>query len=493
MNIGDIIDILKPCEVAGSRDYSAEVEHLTYDSREVERGGCLFAIRGTQSDGHQYVASAVERGARVVICEVLAPFEVAPEVCYIVVESSERAMARVAQELYGDPSREITLVGVTGTNGKSTVATLLADLFDGLGYRAGLISTLTYRVGNREIPSTHTTPDTIRLNAMLREMVDAGCDYCFMEVSSHSLVQNRVAGLTFRGAIFTNLTHDHLDYHGSFMEYLRAKSQLFNALDKDAFAVTNIDDRNGEVMVQGCRANIIKVSTRSLADHRARIIEMHLDGMLLSVDGAEVWTRLVGGFNVHNILSIYATALQLGISREEVLLGISRLRSVRGRFEHISVAGGRTIIIDYAHTPDALESTLSTLCELVGSETREIITVCGCGGDRDREKRPEMARVAYKSSSLAIFTSDNPRREDPETILQEMIAGVVDLPRDGQRRWLKVTDRGEAIRTAVMMSSPQGVILIAGKGHEQYQIVGTNSYHFDDREEAIKAVEQYIS
>ncbi len=497
MNIQDLIDRLKPLEIYGSGEnggFDDEIVSLSYDSREGGVGSCFFAIRGTQVDGHSYIDAATRGGVRCVVCESIEGVEGLADdsICYLVVESSERAMAQAASLLYSDPTSEIELIGITGTNGKSTTATLLADLFEELGYKTGLISTVTYRIAGEEFTSTHTTPDTIRLNKMLRMMVDAGCRYCFMEVSSHAIVQERVAGLNFAGVIFTNLTHDHLDYHGTFIEYLRAKKRLFDGVAKGAFAVVNIDDKNGEVMIQNCAARVVRYSTRRVADHTGRIIEMHLDGMLLSIDGAELWVRLIGGFNLHNLLAVYSVALELGASSEDVLVAMSRLRSVKGRFESFTAPGDRTIIVDYAHTPDALRSTLSTVAEVAKGCERGVITICGCGGDRDRTKRPEMARIAFGGSTTTIFTSDNPRSEDPESILSQMIEGVADAAISPTHRWLKISDRGEAIRTSVMLSSPGDIILIAGKGHENYQIIGTEHHHFDDMEEAKRAVEQYL-
>ena len=368
-------------------------------------------------------------------------------------------------------------MGVTGTNGKTTTATLLYDLFRALGYEAGLISTVVYRIGSREVESTHTTPDAVRLNAMLREMVDCGCEYCFMECSSHAIVQERIRGLHFTGGLFTNLTHDHLDYHKTFAEYLRAKKLFFDALPKGAFALVNIDDRNGRVMVQNTRATVKTLSLRSLADFRCKVVEMLPDGMLLRIDGSEVWVKFLGRFNASNLLTIYAAAMMLGQRREEVLTAMSALHSVSGRLEYIRAEDGTTAVVDYAHTPDALENVLSTLEEIRRADQR-IIVVCGCGGDRDRTKRPEMARIALKYASTAIFTSDNPRTEDPEAILRDMVEG---LPTDA--RYLKIADRAEAIRTAAMMAQAGDILLIAGKGHETYQIVGTEKSHFDDREQ----------
>ena len=389
-------------------------------------------------------------------------------------------MADIAAAFYDHPSHELKLVGVTGTNGKTTTATLLYDLFRMLGYRAGLISTVVYRVGEREIESTHTTPDSIRLNAMLREMVDEGCDYCFMECSSHAIVQDRIRGLRFAGGMFTNLTHDHLDYHKTFAEYLRAKKLFFDRLPREAFAITNIDDRNGRVMVQNTQATVRTLSLRSMADYRCKVVEMLMDGMLLRLDNEEVWVKFIGRFNAYNLLTIYATAMMLGQRKEEVLMAISSLQSVNGRFEYIRAADGTTAVVDYAHTPDALENVITTIEEIRQSE-QNLIVLCGCGGDRDKTKRPEMAAIAVKYATTSIFTSDNPRTEDPEQILRDMVEG---LPHDA--RYLKIADRGEAIRTAAMLARPGDIILLAGKGHETYQVIGTEKVHFDDREEIRK-------
>ncbi len=472
-----------------------EITSLGYDSRRVERGACFFAVVGTQSDGHDYIEAAVERGAAGVVCERL-PAELSEGVCYVVVESVQRAMAEMATCFYGYPSEELTLVGITGTNGKTTTATLLCDLFEALGYATGLISTVVYRVANERIDSTHTTPDTIRLNEMLRRMVDAGCEYCFMEVSSHSIVQDRIYGLRFAGGVFTNLTHDHLDYHGSFAEYLHAKRSFFDGLDRGAFALTNIDDRNGEVMVQNTKASILHYSLRNVADFRAKVLEMHFDGTLMDVaelhgGDHEVWVRLLGRFNAYNLLAIYGVARILGFEAEEILPPLSSLGCVDGRFEHIEAPDGRTIVVDFAHTPDALEKVLESIAEIINGGPRSIITVCGCGGDRDRDKRPKMGRIAYEGSATVIFTSDNPRSEDPEAIIAEMVSGIVEVQQP-QRRWLKITDRAEAIRMAVALSQPNDVILVAGKGHEKYQLIGDKRIRFDDHEELQAAIKQYL-
>ena len=463
-----------------------QIGALEYDSRKVKAGDCFFAVRGTQSDGHNYIASAIESGAVAVVCQEL-PQQLNEGVSYIVVEDSNKAMADMAAAFYDYPSEELELVGVTGTNGKTTVATLLCDLFQLLGHKAGLISTVVYRVGDIEIASTHTTPDAIRLNAMLREMVDEGCDYCFMEVSSHSVVQERIRGLKFAGGIFTNLTHDHLDYHGTFAEYIKAKRLFFDSLPKSAFALTNIDDRNGEVMVQNAVAKVSRYSLRSMADFRCKVLEMLFDGMLLDVCDREVWVQLLGRFNAYNLLAVYGTATLLGKSSDEVLQAMSALKKVNGRFEPMRSESGITAIVDYAHTPDALENVIATIND-IRREGQKLIVVCGCGGDRDATKRPEMGRIASREADIAIFTSDNPRTENPETILDQMEAGKW----EGSRT-LRISDRAQAIHTAVMLAAAGDIILVAGKGHETYQIIGTEKRHFDDREVLAEAFQIHNS
>ena len=460
-------------------DMHTPVHALTYDSRTVGDGDCFFAVAGSVSDGHAYIGQAIERGARTVVCQTI-PAQTHDGVCYVEVDDTNAAMAAMASAFYGDPSRELKLVGVTGTNGKTTIATLLCDLFERLGYKAGLISTVVYRTGVREIESTHTTPDTIRLNAMLREMADNGCQYCFMECSSHSIVQERIRGLHFAGGLFTNITHDHLDYHKTFAEYIRAKKLFFDNLPADAFAITNIDDRNGRVMVQNTRAAVRTLSLRSMADFRCKVVEMHLVGMLLRIDGDEVWVDFLGRFNASNLLTVYAAAMMLGQEKQQVLTAMSTLHPVSGRFEYIRAADGTTAVVDYAHTPDALENVIETI-EEIRRPGQNLIVLCGCGGDRDRTKRPEMAQIAVKYATTAIFTSDNPRTEDPEAILRDMTDGLAP-----EARYLKIADRAEAIRTAVMLSRPGDIILLAGKGHETYQIIGTEKHHFDDREQVRK-------
>ncbi len=461
-------------------DSETAIHGLTYDSRAVGAGDCFFAVPGTLRDGHDFIPAAVGAGAAAIVCERI-PEMPAPGVAYVRVPDAAGAMADMAAAFYDHPSRELRLVGITGTNGKTTTATLLYDLVRALGYRAGLISTVVYRIDGREVEATHTTPDAIRLNALMRGMVDAGCDYCFMECSSHAIVQERTRGLDFAGGIFSNITHDHLDYHKTFAEYIRAKKRFFDALPAGAFALTNADDRNGSVMVQNTAARVHTYSLRAMADFRCKIVEMHLDGMLLRLDGRELWVGLLGRFNAYNLLAVYATACLLGFDREEVLRVLSTLHPVSGRFEILRAANGISAVVDYAHTPDALENVLRTIDE-IRTPAQQLIVVCGCGGDRDRTKRPEMAQIAVQHATTAIFTSDNPRHESPEAILDEMIAGL-----DPSARYLRIADRAEAIRTAVMLARPGDVILVAGKGHETYQIIGDVKHHFDDREEVRKA------
>lgn len=478
--LSELLQHIPFTEAVGSLEVS--IEQLTYDSRAVRPGSCFFAIAGTQVDGHRFIASAIEQGAVAVVCQHL-PEQQPTGVTFVQVEQTEPVMAEMAAAMYDHPSRELKLVGVTGTNGKTTTATLLYELVRRLGYRAGLISTVVYRIDDRAIESTHTTPDAIRLQAMMRQMVDAGCDYCFMECSSHAIVQHRTHALHFAGVLFSNLTHDHLDYHGTFADYLKAKKGLFDQLPKGAFALINIDDRNGRVMVQNTAARVVTYALRSMADHRCRIQEMHLDGMLLTLDGRELWSHLTGRFNAYNLLSVYAVAVELGFTQEEVLTALSSLEPVSGRFECVRALNGTIAVVDYAHTPDALENVLTTIEEIRGGRG-QLIVVCGCGGNRDRTKRPEMARIAVRYATTAIFTADNPRHESPEAILDEMVAGLE--PTD---RYVRLADRREAIRTAVMLSQPGDVILLAGKGHETYQIIGDEKLHFDDREEVRKAFE----
>ncbi|MDE7305259.1 MAG: UDP-N-acetylmuramoyl-L-alanyl-D-glutamate--2,6-diaminopimelate ligase [Alistipes sp.] len=463
-------------------DAGVRIGALTYDSRAVVPGACFFAVAGTRCDGHDFIPAAIEKGAAAVVCS-RRPATLAEGVACVVVDDPAGALADMAAAFYDHPSRRLKLVGVTGTNGKTTTATLLYDLARALGRKAGLISTVVYKIDDRTVESTHTTPDPVRLNAMMREMADAGCEYCFMECSSHAIVQERIRGLRFAGGVFSNITHDHLDYHKTFAAYIKAKQQFFDALPADAFALTNVDDRNGRIMVQNSAAKVYAYSLRSMADFQCKIVEQHLDGMLLRIDGCEVWVALPGRFNAYNLLSVYGTARLLGFGRDEVLRVLSALRPVAGRFEIVRAENGTTAVVDYAHTPDALENVICTI-EEIRTPGQQLLVVCGCGGDRDRTKRPEMAAIAVKYASTAIFTSDNPRHESPEAILDEMVAGL-----DPATRYLRIADRAEAIRTAAMLSRPGDIILVAGKGHEDYQIVGDEKRHFDDREQVRKAFE----
>ncbi|MBR4970041.1 MAG: UDP-N-acetylmuramoyl-L-alanyl-D-glutamate--2,6-diaminopimelate ligase [Alistipes sp.] len=452
-----------------------DVAGLTYDSRTVGEGYCFFAVAGTAVDGHNFIGKALEAGAKAVICQHI-PAEVAECDCtFVVVDDTNNAMGTIASNYYGNPSHELKVVGVTGTNGKTTIATLLYDLVQSMGYKAGLISTVVYKVGAKEIVSTHTTPDAIRLNAMMREMVDAGCEYCFMECSSHAIVQQRIGGLRFVGGLFTNITHEHLDYHKTFAEYIRAKKSFFDALPKSAFALVNADDRNGEVMLQNTKASRHTLSLQRMADFRAKVIEMMVEGMELRIDNKEVWVQFLGRFNAYNLLTVYGAAVLLGFEREEVLAHLSMLRPVSGRFETVVAKDGTTAVVDFAHTPDALENIINTIDEL-RTDGQRLIVVCGCGGDRDKTKRPVMGGMAAKRADVAIFTSDNPRTEDPEQILREMEEGVEKCD-----RYLKISDRHEAIKTAVMLAEPRDIILLAGKGHEDYQIIGTEKQPFNDK------------
>ena len=452
-----------------------EISGLTYDSRTAGKEYCFFAVAGTVVDGHNFIAKAVEGGAKAVICQHI-PDEVADLDCtFVVVEDSNLAMGIIASNFYKNPSHELKVVGVTGTNGKTTIATLLYDLVQSMGYKAGLISTVVYKVGTKEITSTHTTPDAIRLNAMMREMVDEGCEYCFMECSSHAIVQQRIHGIHFVGALFTNITHEHLDYHKTFAEYIRAKKSFFDNLPKSAFALVNADDRNGEVMLQNTKAARHTLSLQKMADFRAKVIEMMVEGMELRIDNKEIWVQFLGRFNAYNLLTVYGAALLLGFDKEEVLAHMSMLHPVSGRFETVVAKDGTTAIVDFAHTPDALENIIRTIDDLRQAGQR-LIVVCGCGGDRDKTKRPIMGDMASKMADIAIFTSDNPRTEDPEQILREMESGV-----ESGNRYLKITDRHEAIKTAVMLAEPRDIILLAGKGHEDYQIVGTEKFPFNDK------------
>ena len=455
-----------------------EAMSLQQDSRKVEAGSVFFAVRGTVSDGHAFIGAALEKGAVAVVCEEL-PGNLLPGIAYLKVRDSSVAMGCMASAFYGNPSRELKLVGITGTNGKTTTVTLLYRLFKSLGYEAGLLSTIENRVGDRVVPSTHTTGDSLEINALLRGMVDAGCDYAFMEVSSHAIVQNRIAGLRFAGAIFSNITRDHLDYHKTFDAYIKAKKQFFDNLPAPAFALVNADDKNGLVMLQNTNASKYTYALRVPADFKCRLIEDSFSGLHLEMDGIEVYMRLVGRFNAYNLTAVYATAVLLGMDKMEVLQAMSNLGEAPGRFEVFKPQrDGKTGIVDYAHTPDALENVLETINEL-RQDGQNVICVIGCGGNRDAGKRPEMARIAARLSDRLIITTDNPRFEDPQAIADQMRAGldVLDAAKS-----LCILDREEAIKTACALAGPEDVVLVAGKGHEPYQEVKGVRHHFDDRE-----------
>jgi len=462
-------------EVNGNLD--VDVVDITMDSRQVKKGYCFIAIRGTQADGHTYIDKAVELGATSVICEEM-PSKIAKGITYVRVGDSTLALGYLATSFCGNPTEKLKLVGITGTNGKTTTVTLLYRLFNKLGHKSGLLSTVVNYIGDEEVPATHTTPDAIQLNKLLAKMVEAGCTHCFMEVSSHSVVQNRIAGLTFAGGMFSNITHDHLDYHKTFEEYIKAKKRFFDNLPEDAFALVNIDDKNGRVMVQNTKAKVSTYSLRSMANFRCKVIENHFDGMLLNLDSVEVWTRLVGGFNAYNLLAIYSAARLLGIEKEVALTEISSMTSVSGRFEHMKSPKGINVVVDYAHTPDALQNVIDTINEIRNPDNK-LITVVGAGGNRDKTKRPVMAKVSVEGSNMVVLTSDNPRFEEPEDILNDMKAGIEPSM---VGKVLTIVDRTEAIRTAYMLANSGDVILIAGKGHETYQEVKGVKHHFDDKE-----------
>ena len=486
MILSELIQAIEPLQVIGKTDVN--VHAIQFDSRKVEAGDLFVAQAGTAVDGHTFIPSCVEKGASVIVLDnsqYLA--DTKDGVTYVLVKNSEQALGLLAHQWYGRPSEKLTLVGVTGTNGKTTIATLLYEMVRAMGYKAGLISTVVYYVDGTAYPSTHTTPDALALNALLAQMVKAGCRYAFMEVSSHSIAQERIAGLQFAGAMFTNLTRDHIDYHKTFDNYRDTKKRLFDGLRKEAFAVTNADDKNGLVMTQNTRAKVFTYSTQSMADHRGKILEEGFDGMLLSIDGQEVFVPLVGRFNVSNLLCIYSAALCLGFEKTEVLRILSALKPVNGRFETIHSPKGWTAIIDYAHTPDAVENVISTINEILhnqtlkpsNSQTAKLITVVGCGGNRDKGKRPMMAQIAKRGSTQLILTSDNPRDEEPADILKDMTDGLTE---EELRSTLVIEDRAAAIQTACTLAQKGDVILVAGKGHEDYQIIKGVKHHFDDHE-----------
>ena len=471
--LSDLIKSIKTLNITG--DTNIAVTGVNIDSRKVEPGNLFVAMKGTQADGHKFIPKAIEKGATSVLCEDM-PEELKPGVTYVQVASTEETVGKVATMFYGDPSNKLILVGVTGTNGKTTIATLLYNMFRKFGYKVGLLSTVCNYIDGEAIPADHTTPDPIELNELLAKMVDAGCQYAFMECSSHAIHQHRIGGLKYAGGIFTNLTRDHLDYHKTFENYRNAKKMFFDGLPKDAFAITNADDKNGMIMVQNTKATVKTYSTQRMADFRARILECHFGGMLLDIDGKEVAVQFIGRFNVSNLLAVYGTAVMLGKKPEDVLVVMSTLKSVNGRLEPIHSPEGFTAIVDYAHTPDALENVLKAIHDVLNGKGH-VITVCGAGGHRDKGKRPLMAQEAVKQSDKVILTSDNPRDEDPQAIIDDMMAG---LNAQQKKKVLTIVDRKEAIRTACMMAQKGDVVLVAGKGHETYQEINGVKHHFDD-------------
>jgi UDP-N-acetylmuramoyl-L-alanyl-D-glutamate--2,6-diaminopimelate ligase len=485
MKISEILVNCNLMEIEGNKDL--DILSLTFDSRKVEKGSLFFAVRGTQVDGHDYIDKAVKKGATAIVCEKM-PKVKAEGVTYIQVDNSAYVLGVGAANFFGNPSKELRLVGVTGTNGKTTIATLLYRLFTDAGYACGLLSTIENIVSHEVIPSTHTTPDPIELNSLLHKMVESGCEYAFMEVSSHSIDQDRIAGLHFAGGIFTNLTHDHLDYHKTMANYRNAKKKFFDNLPETAFALTNLDDKNGAVMLQNTRAKKLSYALKHDADFKGIIMESHFDGMLLKVNGTEVYTQLVGRFNASNLLAIYGAALSLGFDKDELLVEISKLHGANGRFDMVYSDNGIVGIIDYAHTPDALQNVLETINE-VRCHKETLFTIVGCGGNRDTTKRPEMAAVAVKLSDRVILTSDNPRNEDPDEIIRQMKAGIT---AEDSRKVLSITNRHEAIRTGVALAKKGDIILIAGKGHENYQEINGIKNHFDDKEELSKAFKEAL-
>lgn len=475
MNLNIILNKIPLLEVIGLLDI--EISNIAFDSRKITTDGLYIAVKGTATDGHQFISSAIESGAKVVVCETL-PEVLVENITYIQVKDSNHALGQIASNFYGNPSEKLSLVGVTGTNGKTSVSTLLFEVFKNLGYPSALISTVEYRIVDEVLPSTHTTPDIITLNKILAQAVEKGCEYAFMEVSSHGIHQGRINGLNFKVAGFTNLTHDHLDYHKTFLEYLNTKKKFFDDLPETAIAITNIDDKNGLVMLQNTKATKKNYAQKTLADYHGKLLEVDFNGMLLNFNGKEVWTTLTGKFNVYNLLLVFAIAQELGFEETEILTAISKLKRVNGRFETFKSDGGIVFVVDYAHTPDALENILDSINE-IRTKNERLITVFGCGGDRDREKRPEMGKVATQKSTLAIITSDNPRTEDPTAIIKEIEAGV---EAQNFSKYTTIPDRKEAIKMAIKFAEPRDIVLVAGKGHETYQEINGVRHYFDDKE-----------
>ncbi|MDR6159324.1 MULTISPECIES: UDP-N-acetylmuramoyl-L-alanyl-D-glutamate--2,6-diaminopimelate ligase [Chryseobacterium] len=475
MQLVDLLKRIPVLEIHG--DDSREISQLVFDSRKITDNSLYIAMRGTVVDGHSFIASSVEKGAKAIVCEEF-PENIDENVTYVKVKDSSKTLGQLASNFYGNPSEKLKLIGVTGTNGKTSVSTLLFDVFKNLGYDSALLSTVEIRIADQVIPATHTTPDVITINKILAQAVEEGCEFAFMEVSSHGIAQNRIEGLQFKIAGFTNLTHDHLDYHKTFDEYLKTKKRFFDELDATAIAITNIDDKNGNVMLQNTKAVKKSYALKTMADYHGRLLEVDFNGMLLNFNGKEFWTTLTGKFNVYNLLLVFGIASELGFGQEEILQAISQLKRVSGRFETFKSDGGIIFIVDYAHTPDALENILDSIND-IRTKNERLITVFGCGGDRDHAKRPEMGNIATKKSTLAIITSDNPRTEDPAVIIKEIEAGVE--PQNFSK-YTSIPDRKEAIKMAIKFAEPKDIVLVAGKGHETYQEINGVKHHFDDKE-----------
>ena len=475
MNLEALLNRIPVLEISGRKN--PEISEIVFDSRKAVEDSLYVAGRGTVSDGHSFIDAAIAKGAIAIVCEVL-PENLYPEITYIQVKDASKTLGQLASNFYGNPSEKLSLIGITGTNGKTSVTTLLFDIFKNLGFKSALISTVEYRIADEIIPSTHTTPDVVRLNQLLAKAVEVGCEYAFMEVSSHGIHQNRTEGLNFKIAGFTNISHDHLDYHKTFSEYLKTKKRFFDELNPEAIAITNIDDKNGTVMLQNTKATQKTYALKTMANYHGRILEADFNGMLLNFGGREFWTTLTGKFNVYNLLLAYAVAIESGFHEEDVLKAISTLKKVKGRFETLKSDSGIFFVIDYAHTPDALENILDSIND-IRTKNERLITIFGCGGDRDHAKRPEMGKIATRKSTLAIITSDNPRTEDPAAIIKEIEAGVE--PQNFSK-YTSIPDRKEAIKMAIKFAEPRDIILLAGKGHEDYQEINGVKHHFDDKE-----------
>lgn len=473
----EIFDLIKSNKVKG----------ICFDSREVEEGFLFIAQKGTNVDGHKFINTAISKGAKYIVCEFI-PEDVKElaqknnEILFIVVKNSSNALGYIASEYYDNPSKKLKIVGITGTNGKTTTVTLLHNLFMLLGYKVGLVSTIVNKINNREIKATHTTPNAIELNKLFNQMVVEGCEFVFMEVSSHAIVQNRIAGVDFTGGIFSNITHDHLDFHKTFASYIKAKKAFFDNLSPKAFALTNVDDQNGMVMLQNTKAKKYTYSLKTIADFHAIVLENDFEAQLLNIEGVELWTKLIGQFNAYNVLVIYSTAILLGLKKDEIIKVLSQLEPAQGRFDSVSTSKGTKAIIDYAHTPDALINVIKTINQIRKSNGR-LITVVGCGGDRDKTKRPIMAKIAAENSDTLILTSDNPRTEEPEEILKDMKSGLDIIT---EKKSFTIVNRHDAIKLACQLANKEDVILVAGKGHETYQEVNGVRHHFDDKEEVLK-------